>query len=111
MLEEQVQLEVFTVNDHAFLALDNGKSAAQLQDEGCTLAQEGAFKVGLVVRQRPSLLECQVPTVKQSLIRLAAVKAVFHVDPGGAAGQSTHRHFRMALPRHRVRVTPCAATP
>lgn len=47
--EQQVEVEVFPVDDHAFLPFDERKAAPQLQDEGFELAQEGGFQVGFVM--------------------------------------------------------------
>ena len=47
--KEQVEIEVVAVDDHPFLALDKGKTPAQLQDEGLKLAQDGVLQVSLIV--------------------------------------------------------------
>lgn len=49
VVEEQVQIKVVAVNDHALLALYKRKAPAQFQDEGFQLAQDGGFQIGLVV--------------------------------------------------------------
>lgn len=45
VVEEQVDIEVVSVDDNPFLAVDEGETAAQLQNEALDLAQDGGFQV------------------------------------------------------------------
>ena len=71
MVEEQVEVKVFPVDDHAFLPLHKRKAPAQLQDEGFQLAQDGGLQVGLQV----------------ALAQAQKVQKVWVFEYGGGAGR------------------------
>jgi hypothetical protein len=49
VVEQQVEVEVFAVDDETFLPLDECKAPAQLEDEGFQLAQDGGFQVAFIM--------------------------------------------------------------
>ena len=45
MEEQQIEVKILAVDDHAFLALDEGEAPAQLQNEALQFPQDGSFQV------------------------------------------------------------------
>jgi hypothetical protein len=50
--EEEVEMEVFAIDNHAFLALDKGKTATEFEDEALQLMEDGGFQIVFIVAGR-----------------------------------------------------------